>query len=101
LGHIRDGVVELDREQNVTYVSRVAERMLGRSAADLRGRKAAEAFPELRNVLRQKIEAAQHSDDPVTFEVELPTGTGRGRILVSPTNQIIMLIESGDSVGRS
>jgi two-component system CheB/CheR fusion protein len=95
LANVRDGVVELDRDQNVMFVNPAAERLLGRRQGDLIGRKLGEALPEVRDAAGDRLERAASTAGTVSFEVTL-RGVAHGlkvRILRPMNHRTTILLE--------
>ncbi|ABD08512.1 PAS/PAC sensor hybrid histidine kinase [Rhodopseudomonas palustris HaA2] len=87
LASISDGFIALDADYRFTYVNAAAERMMRRSASDLIGKVAAEAYPavvgsriedSLRRALTQRIGSE--------FEIEHPSSDRWFHLRVAPTN---------------
>jgi PAS domain S-box-containing protein len=73
LASIGEGFVALDREFRYLYVNETAERMFGRSRADLLGRRPWDIFePETARASRERLEGAMASNAPTSFEVYIP-----------------------------
>jgi len=69
LASISDGFIALDAELRVLYFNQAAERLLGRTAADILGQPLFEAFPEAAGSLfEQEYSRAIREERTVTFE---------------------------------
>ncbi|MBI5129126.1 MAG: response regulator [Rhodopseudomonas palustris] len=87
LASISDGFIALDRDYRFTYVNAAAERMMRRSAAELIGRTARQAYPA---VIGSRIEASLHTAmtqrTGSDFEIEHPPSRRWFHLRVAPTN---------------
>ncbi len=69
LDNIGDGFITLDNELLVTCFNGAAERLLGRKAEEVLGKKLFESFPEARgSISEEKYTAALKNGEAVTFE---------------------------------
>lgn len=73
LASIGEGFVAFDREFRYLYVNEPAERMLGRSRAELLGRRPWDVFDaETTRASRDQLEQAMASGAPTSYEVYIP-----------------------------
>jgi PAS domain S-box-containing protein len=73
LSSISDAMYVLDRDWNFTYLNAEAERILGRTSAELVGRSVWEAFPAARQTaIFDNYMRARETGAPVEFEIYYP-----------------------------
>ncbi len=69
LNSISDGFFALDRDLVVTYYNRAAEKVLGRKAEEVLGKRLFDAFPEARgSIFEKKYTEALHTGKALAFE---------------------------------
>lgn len=91
LDDVADGFVMLDHEWRFAYINRAAEALMSRNAAELMGKDARRAFPQMDPILYERYTQAVQTGEPIEFEAQSQRVDGWYKVHAYPSEDGLLI----------